>query len=163
VGNLTGDAKACTAAIAAVDKQVAAAETAIAAGKPPEVAGDSYLHAGEMIGDVALVYDWCEPSADQKKRWIAYADQAVSNVWTPDPAGWGGKPATWTGWGTADPSNNYYFSFLRATMLLGLATGNRTWLDTFAKAKLENVDGGGSLEGTGYGVAMRELWEIYDW
>ena len=163
VGQLTGDAKYCTAAIAAVDKQVAAAEAAIAAGKPPEVAGDSYLHVGEMIGDVALVADWCEPSADQRKRWVTYADQAVSNVWHHDTATWGGKPAAWTGWGTTDPSNNYYFSFLRATMLLGLATGNQTWLDTFDKAKLENVDGGGSLEGTGYGVAMRELWEIYDW
>src|SRR5262249_39836456 len=43
VGVLTGDAKYCTAAVAAVDKQVTAAESAIAAGKLPEVAGDSYL------------------------------------------------------------------------------------------------------------------------
>jgi len=57
VGVLTGDAKYCTAAVAKVDKQVADAEAAIAAGKVPEVAGDSYLGVGDMIGDLAIVAD----------------------------------------------------------------------------------------------------------
>ena len=59
MGQLTGQAKYCTKAIATVDAQVSAAEAAIGAGQPPAVAGDSYLDVGEMIGDVALVYDWC--------------------------------------------------------------------------------------------------------
>src|SRR5258706_16250217 len=39
VGQLTGDAKYCTAAIAAVDKQVSAAESAIGGGRAPRGAG----------------------------------------------------------------------------------------------------------------------------
>ncbi len=42
-----------------VEDQVAAAETAIANGDAPDVAGDSYLYVGDMIGDLAMTYDWC--------------------------------------------------------------------------------------------------------
>jgi len=30
-----------------------------AANQAPVVAGDSYLEIGDMVGDLALVYDWC--------------------------------------------------------------------------------------------------------
>ena len=50
-----------------------AAEGKIAAGQNPQVALDSYLEVGEMIGDLALVYDWCndQVTSGQKSRWIA--------------------------------------------------------------------------------------------
>ncbi|HUJ59866.1 MAG TPA: hypothetical protein VLX92_15285 [Kofleriaceae bacterium] len=177
-GPLTGDPKYCTAAIAAVDTQVSTAESAIAAGSAPVVAADDYLDVGELIGDVALVYDWCNDavSASQKTRWLAYANQAVWNVWHPADATWGGKTFAWTGWATDDPADNYYYSFLRATMLLGLAEKGEdpagdTWIDQFRTTKMfgellptfdADLVGGGSREGTGYGVAMRGLFQLYD-
>jgi hypothetical protein len=178
MGQLTNDPKYCTKAVAVVETQVTAAEAAIAAGRAPAVAGDSYLEVGGDIGDLALVYDWCfaNLTATQKARWIAYANQAVWNVWNPSQAKWGTKVIPWTGWATNDPANNYYYSFLRATMLLGLATYGENsqadaWLTQFRDTKLLgqliptfNADlvGGGSREGTGYGTAMNGLFLLYD-
>jgi hypothetical protein len=179
VGSLTGQSKYCTKAIAVVDAQVTTAEAAIAAGQQPIVANDSYLDIGSLVGDVALVYDWCnsQVTSSQKTRWLKYADQAVYNVWHNTTAKWGTKSFPWTGWATNDPSDNYYYSFLRATMLLGLATLGEDsqaqgWIDQFRTTKLQDeawptftsdLVGGASREGTGYGVAMRRLWELYDW
>lgn len=175
-GALTGNPKYGAKAVAVVDLQVAQAEARIAAGNAPEVAGDSYLQVGEMIGDLALVYDWCSGamSATQRSRWIAYANQAVSNVWNHATASWGGKLFPWTGWAVDDPGNNYYYSFARATMLLGLATQGEnaqaaTWLAKFRERIVgrlvpymtANQADGGSREGTGYGVALRNLFELY--
>lgn len=173
---LTANAKYAAKAVAVVDAQVTAAEAKIAAGAAPEVAGDSYLQIGEMIGELALVYDWCAGvmSSTQRVRWIAYANQAVANVWNPTTAGWGSKTMAWTGWAIDDPGDNYYYSFLRATMLLGLATQGEnpqaaTWIAKFRERllgrlvpymTLEQADGG-SREGTGYGVALRNLFELY--
>jgi hypothetical protein len=178
LGQLTGTVTYCTKAVANVEAQVAAAEAKIAAGAVPDVAADSYLNIGDMIGNVALVYDWCYPqvTAAQRTRWIAYANQAVSNVWNYTTAKWGTKTVPWSGWAIDDPSDNYYYSFLRATMLLGLATKGEnapadTWVSKFHDAKIIgelvptfNADliGGASREGTGYGVAMRRLFELYD-
>ncbi len=178
VGQLTGDAKYCRSAITAIEKQVKDAENAISSGDAPPVAGDSYLEVGEMIGDLALVYDWCFDSIapDRRAVWLSYADQAVKNVWAPETASWGGMSKPWTGWAVDDPSNNYYYSFLRATMLLGLvAHGERegidAYLDQFRTTKLDGqlfpafdseLVGGGSREGTGYGLALRNLFELYD-
>ena len=79
--------------------------------------------------------------------------------------------------GDQQSGDNYYYSFLRATMLLGLADARArirradTWIDQFRQTKMLgelvptfNADlvGGGSREGTGYGVAMRGLWSLYD-
>jgi len=173
---LTGNPKYGIKAISIIDAQVSAAESAIAAGSAPEVAGDSYLQIGDMIGDLALVYDWCSSTltATQRSRWIAYANQAVSNVWNYETAKWGGKLMPWTGWATDDPGDNYYYSFLRATMLLGLATQgdntqSQTWLDKFRERLVgrlvpymtQEQSDGGSREGTGYGVALRNLFECY--
>jgi hypothetical protein len=179
LSQLSGDTKYCTKAVSVVEAQVAAAESKIAAGTNPEVALDSYLQVGEMIGDLAIVYDWCyaQVSSAQRTRWIAYANQAVSNVWNPSTAKWGGKTIPWSGWSIDNPSNNYYYSFLRATMLLGLATKGENvsadaWLTKFRDDKIVNqlaptfktdLPYGGSREGTGYGVAMRRLFELYDW
>jgi hypothetical protein len=178
MGQLTGQAQYCQKSIAAVDAQVSAAESAISGGGTPTIAGDSYLEVGPMIADLALTYDWCfdTVTASQKQRWLAYANQAVSNVWHPSTAQWGGTTHTWSGWATDDPSDNYYYSFLRATMLLGLAEKGEdpqgdTWITQFRQTKVlgqlvptfdTDLVGGGSREGTGYGTAMMNLWGIYD-
>src|SRR6185312_7198282 len=139
---------------------------------------DDYLQIGPMIGDLALVYDWCHDQVPAERRgaWLDYANQAVTNVWNPDSATWGGKAMKWSGWAIDDPNDNYYYSFLRATMLLGLAAHDELpaanqWLPEFHDTKFlgelvpkfeSDLTGGGSREGTGYGVSMRELWELYD-
>ena len=178
VGQLTSQPQYCVAAVAAVETQVAAAQAAIADGGAPVVANDSYLDIGESIGDVALVYDWCfdQVSSSQRQRWIEYANQAVWNVWHHADARWGSSSFPWSGWSVDNPSNNYYYSFLRATMLLGLATYNENpaaedMLTQFRDGKIlgelvptfdADLVGGASREGTGYGVSMRRLFELYD-
>ena len=178
MGALTGAPQYCQKAIAVTDAFVASEEAKIAAGTQPQVAHDSYLAVGDLIGDLALTYDWCFDTVTpaQKTRWLAYANQAVSNVWNPTTAKWGSKTLPWTGWSTNNPANNYYYSFLRATMLLGLATKGEVpegdqWIKQFRDTKVlgqlvplfdEQLIGGGSREGTAYGVSMRGLWHLYD-
>jgi hypothetical protein len=177
VGQLTGDAKYCAAAVKAIDKQVTDATSQISAGKLPDVASDNYLGVGNLIGNLSLVYDWCAGSlaADRRAAWLAYADQAVYNVWNNMAAKWGNANASWSGWAVDDPSDNYYYSFLRATLLFGLAAKGETpraqdWIAKFQdKINTQLVPtfdmdlvGGGSREGTGYGVAQRDLFELYD-
>jgi len=179
LGQLTGNPSYCTKAVATVEAQVSAAESKIAAGTNPQVALDSYLEIGEMIGDLALVYDWCftQVTPAQQSRWIAYANQAVWNVWNPSQSKWGSATIPWSGWSVNNPSNNYYYSFLRATMLLGLATKGENpqadaWIAKFRDEKVlgqlvptfeADLIGGASREGTGYGVSMRRLFELYNW
>jgi uncharacterized repeat protein (TIGR02543 family) len=176
---VTGESKYADFAIAKVDAFVASEEAKIAAGSAATVAGDSYLEVGRLIGDVALVYDWCHSrlTAAQRTRWINYMNQSVANVWNYNGATWGGKSFPWSGWSIDNPSNNYYYSFLRATMLVGLATRGENaqaqgWIDKFRTDKIGNqlvttfnrdLAGGGSREGTGYGNAMRGLFQLYDW
>ncbi|HSR96500.1 MAG TPA: hypothetical protein VLM79_05475 [Kofleriaceae bacterium] len=178
LSQLTNNTAYCTKAVSTIEAQVVAAEAQIASNQAPVVAGDSYLEIGDMVGDLALVYDWCfaQTTAAQRTRWLKYANQAVWNVWHNTAAKWGSATVPWTGWATNDPSDNYYYSFLRATMLLGLASKGEdaqadTWITQFRETKITsqlvptfNADlvGGGSREGTGYGVAMRRLFELYD-
>jgi hypothetical protein len=176
---VSGDDTYATYAVSRVDAFVAAEEALIARGERPTVAYDSYLEVGDKIADVALVYDWCYPflTAAQRTRWLAYANQAVWNVWNHQQARWGNTTFAWSGWSVDNPVNNYYYSFLRATMLLGLASRGENpqaqgWIDQFRTTKLEqqlfpvfnrDLSGGGSREGTGYGTAMRSLFQLYDW
>jgi hypothetical protein len=175
---LTGDPKYCAKAISVVDANVTAEEQKIAAGTQPTVAGNSYLEVGTVIGDLALTYDWCfdAVTASQKTRWLAYANATVWNVWNPTQAKWGSVSRPWTGWSTNNPSDNYYYSFMRATMLLGLAAqGENTqataWITQFRDTKFigqlvptfdAQLRGGGSREGTAYGVSHRTLFHLYD-
>jgi hypothetical protein len=175
---LTGNKMYCTKAIAEVETQVVAAEAKIASNQAPVVAEDSYLHTGEMIGDLALVYDWCfdQVQPAQRARWIAYGNNTISNVWNHTGAKWGSATIPWSGWSVDDPSDNYYYSFLRGTMMLGLATKGENpkadeWITMFRDTKVlgqlvptfsADLQGGGSREGTCYGVAMRNLFELYD-
>ncbi|HEX5060440.1 MAG TPA: hypothetical protein VFV99_13825, partial [Kofleriaceae bacterium] len=178
MGALTNDAKYCTHAVNEVDSYVASEEAKIAAGQQPTVAADSYLDVGWVIGDVMMTYDWCNArvSASQKTRWLRYANQAVWNVWHPAQAIWGSTPRAWSGWAVDDPANNYYYSFLRATAYLGLAAKGEdaqadTWITQFRDTKMlgqlvpafdAQLRGGGSREGTAYGVSMRDLFGLYD-
>jgi hypothetical protein len=166
---ITGEAQYATLAVETVEEQVAAAEDAIANGDAPEVAGDSYLYVGDMIGDLAMTYDWCAPfvTGNQRARWAAYAEQAVFNVWNPDDASWGGHPFPWSGWSIDDPANNYFYSFLEATMLWSLADDSAPWMDFLDTVKIpqltayfEAIDGG-SQEGTGYGLSHKRLFYLY--
>jgi heparinase II/III-like protein len=178
VGQLTGDPRYCAAAVREVDANVLAELALIHANKRPVVASDDYLRVGDTIGDLALVYDWCYPAipGDRRAAWLAYADQSVLNIWNHQAAKWGGKPFPWDGWATDDPSDNYYYSFLRATMLVGLATHGEwrdgdSWVTDFHDTRFlgalvpqfdSDLVGGGSREGTGYGVSMRDLFLLYD-
>ena len=167
---LTNHAPYCTLAVTMVNAQVTAAEAAIAANQNPAVVHDSYLYVGALIGDLALTYDWCaaQVSASQKTRWANYAERTISNVWNPSQAQWGGRSAPWTGWGTNDPANNYYYSFVRATMYWALARNSATWRTFLQAQKLPPLEGyfatlpgGGSEEGTGYGTSHHKLFELY--
>lgn len=178
VGQLTGEARYCEYAVGQIDEMVLAENERIAGGENPEVAFDSYLEVGARIGDIALTYDWCSntASSSQKTRWLEFSNKAVWNVWHHEEANWDGREASWSGWSVDNPSNNYYYSFLRATMMLGIASRGelpegQEWIDLFRDGKIgeqliptfqRDLAGGGSREGTGYGVAMKNLWELYD-
>ncbi|GMU66549.1 MAG: hypothetical protein AMXMBFR36_28230 [Acidobacteriota bacterium] len=170
VYRVTGNALYADLAIDTVEAHVVEAEAAIALGQAPPVAGDQYLESGPMIHDVALVRDWCDAllTPAQRQRWAAYAEQTVWNIWHHQQATWGGQPHPWPGWGTDDPGNNYYFSFLEATMYWALASENQVWLDLLEDEKLPPLvayfgalPGGGTREGTGYGVAIMRVFELY--
>ncbi len=175
---LTGNTAYGTFAINKVDSFVASEETKINAGQIPAVAGDSYLEVGDDLGDIALTYDWVNNlvTASQKTRWINYMNTTLYNLWNPNSASWGGVSHPWSGWAIDDPFDNYYYSFLEATMLTGLSTyGDNPqapqWLDQFYNKKVEaqlipamnTLPGGGSLEGTGYGTSLKRLFKLYFW
>ena len=167
---LVGNPAYCQLAVALAEEQVAAAEREIAAGQRAPVASDSYLEVGDFIRDLSITYDWCASftTASQRTRWAAYAEQAVWNVWNPAQARWGTGAFPWSGWSINDPGNNYHFSFLEATMYWALASNSSTWrsfLDNQKFPPLMNffaaLPGGGSREGTGYGLAQQRLFELY--
>lgn len=167
---LSGQVQYATLAVQLVEQQVAAAEAAIAQGDRPEISGDSYLHVGEMLRDLALTYDWCATSitSAQRSRWSAYAEQAVWNVWHPQQAQWGGHPHPWSGWSIDNPANNYYYSFVEATMVWVLASSSASWMQLLQTDKLQALEqyaatlgGGGSQEGTGYGLSHKSLFGLY--
>ena len=160
----------CDLAVRLVEARVAEAEAAIRGGGWPPIAGDSYLEVGPQIADLALTLDTCKAQIDdaRRKRWSDYAEQAVWNVWNHAQASWGGKPHPWTGWSVDNPGNNYYYSFLQATMYWALASGSGKWMAFLREEKLPplqayyaRLPGGGSLEGTGYGTAQMLLFPLY--
>ncbi len=157
-------------AISMVDSYVKAAETAVAQGNRPEISGDSYLHIGPQIRSLAATYDWLydQLTPEQRTHWEIFAEQAIWNVWNHQNAKWGNNPFPWSGWSRDNPGNNYYYSFVTATMLWGLASQNKTWLDYVRKNRLpllvtyfNKIPGGGSQEGTGYGTSHMELFRMY--
>jgi hypothetical protein len=167
---LTGEARYIQQAVRMVDLFVVAENARISAGSLPRVASDSYLEAGYFLEQVALAYDYGYNllTPTQRNAWSAYAEQALFNIWNPNSASWGGVPRTWTGWSISDPGNNYHYSFLKATMLWALASQNTAWFNHMQQNKFpplvaffNQLPGGGSREGTGYGTAMGNLFENY--
>jgi hypothetical protein len=167
---LTGQKKYCDLAVRMVENEVAAAETAIAAGEAPEIAGDSYLEVGPRIAALSLTFDTCKAQLDdaQRKRWSDFAEQAVWNVWHHLRAHWGARPRPWSGWSTDNPGNNYYYSFVEATLYWALASGSDDWMRVLNEEKIPplidyfaTLPGGGSLEGTGYGASHMRLFALY--
>jgi hypothetical protein len=178
---VTGEKHYCEHAVEITEAFVASEENLIKSGQRPFVARDSYLYVGEHIGNLALVYDWCHDllSQAQRKRWTDYANQSIWNVWNHPKAFWGDESegtSSWSGWSTDNPLNNYYYSFLRATMLWGLASNGenseaKKWIDHAREKKLgdqlfpqfaKRLAGGGSPEGTGYGTAQASLFDIME-
>jgi len=168
------ETKYCDYAVKEVQAQVDEANAKIAAGNKPRIASDSYLRVGSMIQDLALTLAWCGDHATSARRsqWTAYAEQAVWNVWNYRDAEWDGNPFPWSGWSTSNPGNNYHFSFLEATMSWGLYrqayAGDSRWIAWLQNNKIgplkdhyAKLSGGGSREGTGYGVAQRRLFSLY--
>lgn len=169
----------CSVAVARTDAFVREEEIRIAGNTNPEIARNSYLYISEILGSAMMVYDWCRShmTPAQRERWKNWGNQAVFNVWNPTQARWGNRAAPWSGWSINNPGNNYFYSFIDATMMLGLATHGENdmapqWLEKFRIEKVENqmlphftnqLVGGGSREGTGYGTALMNLWRTYDW
>ncbi len=162
--------KYCELAITMVEQQVSEAEQAIAAGGKPAIAGDSYLEVGPLIADLAMTLHACGAAIDpaQRRRWSDYAAQAVRNVWNPAGAEWGGVSHPWSGWSIDNPGNNYYYSFLEATMYWALVSGDPHWMQDLRTRRLPpladyyaQLPGGGSREGTGYGAAQMRLFGLY--
>ena len=167
---LSPEAKYCNLAINLVEQQVTSAESAIASGARPVVSNDSYLYAGSLISELAMTLRTCSASisSSQRQRWSAYAEQTVWNIWNFSKAQWGGRSFPWSGWATDNPGNNYYYSFVEATMYWALASGNATWINELRDRRLPalqayfaNLPGGGSSEGTGYGTSHMRLFSIY--
>lgn len=167
---VTGNAVYINDAIARVEAFVTSAETAIATGHNPDIAGDSYLDIGGFIEELAFAYDYGygRLTQSQRDRWEAFANQSIYNLWHPSEASWGGRSAPWSGWSICDPGNNYHFHFLRATMLWALATQNTDLITFLQNEKFPrlvdyylDLPGGGSREGTGYGTALRDLFDDY--
>jgi hypothetical protein len=167
---LTGLPRYGKLAVEMVDRQVTEAQAAIQAGHAPSVADDSYLDSGPMLMDLSLAYDWCGPllTPDQKTAWKAYADQTVSNIWNPYLAHWGTHLIPWMGWAVRDPGNNYFYSFVQATMYWALASDNAKWKAFLRDDRLPMLEdylaalpAGGSREGTSYGSSFRTLFGLY--
>ncbi|HEY1014495.1 MAG TPA: heparinase II/III family protein, partial [Herpetosiphonaceae bacterium] len=167
---ITGEAAYITHAIAKADALVAEAEALIAQGQRPAVSYDSYLEAWWHIEQIALAYDhgYDRLTAQQRTRWTAYMQQTVYNIWHPEQASWGGTPHPWTGWGTDDPGNNYFFGHLKTTMYVALALQDTQLISFLRTAKFPEIadyyadlPGGGTREGTGYGTAIGSLFDDF--
>ncbi|MEQ1512388.1 MAG: hypothetical protein ABL934_06885 [Lysobacteraceae bacterium] len=162
--------KYCDLAVTMIEREVEDAEAAIADGRAPDIAGDSYLDVGPRIAALSMTLDTCKADIDdaRRARWSAYAEQAVWNVWHYLRAHWGGRPRPWTGWSIDNPGNNYHYSFIEATLYWALASGNNDWMRFLYDEKMPplqayfaELPGGGSLEGTGYGAAHMRLFALY--
>lgn len=167
---ITGNEAYITHAITEAETLVVEAEQAIAQGERPPVSADSYLEAWWYIEQIALAYDYGYDrlTTQQRDRWRNYMEQTVYNIWNPQSAVWGQNSFPWTGWGTNDPGNNYFFGHIRTTMYVALALQNQPWIDFLQTTKFPqitayyaNIPGGGSREGTGYGTALGNLFEVF--
>jgi hypothetical protein len=174
---VTGTASYCQYAVSQTNTFIQSEMALINQNQQPQAAGDSYLEIGQYVGGMALVYDWCRAQMSDAQRmvWRTYGNLSLTNLWDQANATWGNTKYPGTGWAVDDPEDNYYYSFLRATMLFGLATYGENdqaeaWLNKFRTEKIANqlvpafnadLVGGGSREGTGYGTSLNQLFTLY--
>jgi hypothetical protein len=166
-------------AVSFIDAFVTSEQALIDAGNRPSISGDSYLEIGHHLQELSLAYDWGYDllTPTQRERWAAYANRALHNVWDCDHNSefWlrtnGSTMISdpqWSCWSINDPGNNYHFSFLKATMTWAMASQDTSWFNYLQANKFpqliayySQLTGGGSREGTGYGTAHMNLFEIY--
>lgn len=69
---------------------------------------DSYLRFGDLMRQVSLVLDWCGEALSAKERdtLAGYLDRSLNELWFENQG---------SGWGLADPGNNYHAAFLEGT------------------------------------------------
>jgi hypothetical protein len=189
MGLVTGQPQYCADAASRMEAYVARDEALIATFPPnydasrdggakiPHAGRDSYLETDFYVGTTMLVYDWCHSTltASQKTRWANYANLVLTNLWDQPNARWNGNLYPGSNWSVNNPFNNYQYHFLNATMLYGLAAKHDLfnadqWLTRFRTTQVQNlllpkltnnIPGGGSLEGFGYGTTLKLLFHNY--
>lgn len=134
-----------------------------------QFAGERFLRAADILQNVLLTYDWCHSrtSPSQRSAWSAYANGGIDRLWRSND----------TFWPFDDAHNNYWYSFLEATMLVALVTADSnpraSEFLALTRSKLEKVflpqwspprwSGGGGKEGTHYDKWHRRLWRTLAW
>ncbi len=171
---ITGNPDYAQRALALVDAQ-------IANGMDDE-RYNQFLYICYQMQDAACVYDWCYHllTANQRNTWRNYMNQVLTELWNNNDNPY----YTWAGWAVDDPGNNYHYSFLLATALIGVALyndnpspptlpfGGTNYKDilAFLTAKLGPVtewcntwgQGGGWHEGDGYGkLSKRHMMDVF--
>lgn len=167
---LTGKSVYSDLAVSKVDATVTAASAAAKNGVVPAIAMGKYVNLFSGIRDVTFTLQWCGPqvSAKQTAAWRSYCSQAISNVWNAKTAAWYGRAFVWNGFATNDPGNSLYSGFVGATACWALYSGDQGWLNKL-NANLwpalmnyfKNLPEGGSQEGTGFGLQLKDLFEAY--
>ncbi len=98
------------------DPQYAAFAYTLAAGvvAAESVQADSYLGFGDQMREVAMVLNYCYPAltAAQQSNLETFLDQWTNQLWNDNQG---------SGWGLADPGNNYHLAFLEGTAFAGYA------------------------------------------
>jgi len=82
--------------------------------KESNVRGDSYLRFGHIMKPVAIALNWCGAalSEGEKKELADYLARWTQELWHDNKG---------SGWGLADPGNNYHMAFLEGTAYAGYA------------------------------------------
>ena len=144
---------------------------------------DSYLYVFGPAKDAAMVYDiyYDRLSPAERTNYINYMNQLMTELWNPS----NNPYHTWSGWGTQQPGNNYWYSFMMATTYIALALyqenptqlslpyDGQTYTDVydFMQAKLTGQmvpylngygKGGGWHEGTNYRIgSYSHMFEMF--
>jgi len=89
-----------TAAIKMQDDIVTSEFDLIAAGQEPNIRYNSSLYMGDDLRDISFVYDYGYSllTAEQKLKWVAYAEQVMSNFWSGVTSGYSTSAQTYLQW-----------------------------------------------------------------
>lgn len=131
-----------------------------------DVNRNQYLNAGREYSQVFETMSWCPVSEEQKAQWTEWGKRHLGA--TDGSIGDRGFAIWWSRrWSRDNPANNYYHSFVTATSVYAMATGDDEWLDYLKTDRLplmysyySTTPEGGSREGTGYGESHREVFRI---